>query len=110
MVSGFGSDLGIREIIAISLLRVLSLGPLEERPGVLYRESIDAAHIEDSTIPSLAVDLNGVDDFHGGRTSLGCGRVSERAMTRIMKGPSHARDRKSLSKLRQQLSSGHPRR
>ena len=77
MISRFGGDLGIRKIIAVSFLRVLTLGPLEERPGVLYRESIDTTHVEDSAVPSLAVDRNGMDDFHRGGASLGCDGVSE---------------------------------
>jgi len=109
VVSGFGGDLGVEEIIAVGLLRVLSLGPLEERPGVLHRESIYITHGENPTVPSLAVDWNGVDDSHGGGTSLGCGGVSERTVTRILEGPSHARDRKSPSKPQQQVSLGRPR-
>lgn len=61
MKTGFGKDLVVREIFAINLLRAPILGPLEERPRVVYHESVYRTHEEDSAVPGLAVDRNGVD-------------------------------------------------
>jgi len=82
MVSGFSGDLGINKIIAVNFLRVSILGPLEERPGMLYQGSVYAVHEKGSAMPDLAVDWDRLDEFRGRSGSpLGCSRVSERVVT-----------------------------
>ena len=60
MKTWFCKNLTIGEVFAVNLLRVPILGPLEERPGVVYHESVYGAHGENSTVPGLAVNRNGV--------------------------------------------------
>jgi len=61
MKTPLGNRFVVCEVITINVLRVPILGPLEERPGVVYRASVYTVRGEGSTIPGPAVDGNGVD-------------------------------------------------
>lgn len=81
MISGHGCDFGVGEIVAVSLLRVPVLSSFKERPGVMYHESVYVVHRENSAVPGLAVDRNGIDQFHVlGGGPLCCSRISERVL------------------------------
>jgi len=49
MKIGLSKNFVVREVIAVNVLRVPILGPLEERPGVVHRASVYTVHGEDAS-------------------------------------------------------------